>query len=128
LQLHCTTTRSGVSSADQIIGPPGWRATTGDISAELPLRITLTCVHVATESARANRSVGPHVCGELHAGRDSEADDESKLIGHDRMCDPSGLHGVHGEPVLVRALPTWFLAIEPVTPAAKPAALIGAVI
>jgi hypothetical protein len=34
---------------------------------------------------------------------------------------------VYGEPVLVRALPTWFLATEPVIPAAKSSALIAAV-
>jgi DNA-binding HxlR family transcriptional regulator len=34
---------------------------------------------------------------------------------------------VYGEPDLVRALPTWFLANEPVIPAAEPAALIAAV-
>ena len=34
---------------------------------------------------------------------------------------------VYGEPVLVRALPTWFLATEPVIPEAKPAGLGAAV-
>ena len=34
---------------------------------------------------------------------------------------------VYGEPELVRALPTWFLAAEPVMPAAEPAAPVAAV-
>jgi hypothetical protein len=34
---------------------------------------------------------------------------------------------VYGAPDLVRALPTWFMTVEPAIPTAKPAALAAAV-
>ena len=54
--------------------------------------------HDGNGTGSTDRSIGPQVGGELDAGRDPAADDESELIGHERVGDPSGLHRAPDHP------------------------------